>query len=175
VDNQHRLEGSRQVNLLPFVSMPERLSIARLRTALRFRPPGLDLTRAGTFIHNGDEIWSFTPLPALRLALGGLVDDGLSRSCLRLELEATPDGQKVLSWLLRKHFEQYLGRFAATGLHLERDPAAPRAFFRGAQGKVGRLSYRSRDGAEASRNVVVQRCGSRRPWFKKTKGSATAP
>ena len=38
--------------------MPDRLSVVRLKTALRFRPPGVDLARAGIFIHNGDEIWS---------------------------------------------------------------------------------------------------------------------
>jgi hypothetical protein len=95
-----------------------------------------------------------------------VIDDKLSRSCRRHEIEAAPDGQKVLSWLLRKHFEQYLGRFALEGLYVEGNPKAPRAFFHGAAGKVTRLVYRTRDGAEASRNVVMQRWGGRRPWFK---------
>src|SRR5271154_6910063 len=106
METTHHLEGSRLVNLLPFISMPERLSVARLKTALRLRPPGVDLAQAGTFIHNGDEIWSFTPLPVLAGALGPMLDAALCQSRPRLEIEATAAGRRLLSWLLRKHFER---------------------------------------------------------------------
>jgi hypothetical protein len=165
METNHRLEGSELVNLLPFVSLPERVSIARLRTALRFRPPGVALARAGTFIHNGDEIWSFTPLPVLTGALDAMLDPSLSRSLPRLAIEASADGRKVLSWLLRKRFERYLERFSAKGLFVEGDANAPRAYFHSA-GNASTISYRTRDGIDAPRNVVVQRCGGRRPWFK---------
>jgi hypothetical protein len=166
METQHRVEASQIVNLLPFVSMPEQLSVVRLRTALRLRPPSLALARAGTFIHNGDEIWSFTPLPILTAILETMLDPALSRTRPRSEIEAAPTGRKVLSWLLRKHFERYLLRFGAQGLFIEGDPNAPRAYFHGQEGKSRTIAYATRESAEASRNVVVQRCGGRRAWFK---------
>jgi hypothetical protein len=166
MDTTHQLDACRVVNLLPFVSMPDRVSVVRLRTALRFRPPSLALARAGIFIHNGDEIWSFTALPALTSALDVMLDRALGRSCPRAEVEADPSGRKVLSWLLRKHFERYLGRFGAEGLFVERGPDGSRAYFHGQAGKARSLSYTSRMVGKASRNVVVQRWGGRRPWFK---------
>jgi hypothetical protein len=166
METKHHLEGSRLVNFMPFVSMPEHVSVVRLKTALRFRPPGVALAQAGTFIHNGDEVWSFTPLPTLHQALEMMLDAPLSRSCTRAEVEVGATGRKVMSWLLRKHFERYLERFTGTGLFIEGDANAPRAYFHGAQGKPWTITYKTRDQVEASRNVVVQRCGGRRPWFK---------
>jgi hypothetical protein len=166
MDTKHQLDAYRVVNLLPFVSMPDRISVVRLRTALRFRPPNLALAKAGIFIHNGDEIWSFTTLPNLTSALDVMLDRSLGRSCPRAEVEADPTGRKVLSWLLRKHFERYLGRFSAQGLFVEGDANGSRAYFHGQGGKTRTISYRSRIAGEASRNVVVQRWGGRRPWFK---------
>ncbi|MBV8963584.1 MAG: hypothetical protein JOY97_10885 [Hyphomicrobiales bacterium] len=166
METKHQAEASQIVNLLRFVSMPEQISIVRLRTALRFKPPSVALARAGTFIHNGDEIWSFTPLPILVSSLETILEPELSRSRPRFEIEAVGSGLKVLSWLLRKHFERYLLRFGAQGLFIEGDPNAPRAYFHGQEGKGRAISYPTRESAQASRNVVVQRCGGRRPWFK---------
>lgn len=166
METKHQVAASQIVNVLPFVSMPEQLSVVRLRTALRLKPPSVALSQVGTFIHNGDEIWSFTPLPILLSSLETIIDPSLSRSRLRSEIEAGSLGRKVLSWLLRKHFERYLQRFGAQGLFIEGDPNAPRAYFHGQDGKARSLSYPTRDSAEACRNVVVQRCGGRRPWFK---------
>jgi hypothetical protein len=166
METQHRLEGSRLVNLMPFVCMPERISVVRLKTALRFRPPGVALAQAGTFIHNGDEIWSFTPLRTLERAFGAMFDASLSQAHARPEIEADTAGRKIMSWLLRKHFERYLDRFSAMGLFVEGDANAPRVYFRGMEGRASTISYKTRDQLEVSRNVVVQRCGGRRPWFK---------
>ena len=145
METKHQVEASEIVNLLPFVSMPEQLSVVRLRTALRFKPASLDLARVGTFIHNGDEIWSFTPLPALAASLEAIMDSGLSRSRPRFEIEGAAPGRKVLSWLLRKHFERYLLRFGAQGLFIEGDPNAPRAYFHGQDGKPRTISYSTRE------------------------------
>jgi hypothetical protein len=166
METQHRLEGSRLLNFMPFVAMPERISVVRLGTALRFRPPGVTLAQAGTFIHNGDEIWSFTPLPSLMRAFGKMVEAPLCRSRARLEIEAGASGRKMVSWLLRKHFERYLARFSATGLVVEGVANGPRAYFQGAHGEPLTITYMTNGQIEDSRNVVVQRCGGRRPWFK---------
>ena len=69
MENKLQLEPYQRVKVLPFISLPNVISIARLRTALRFRPPGLGLAHSGVFIHNGDEIWSFTALPTLITSL----------------------------------------------------------------------------------------------------------
>jgi hypothetical protein len=166
METKRQLEDYQLVNLLPFVSLPDKVSIVRLRTALRFKSPTVALARAGIFIHNGDEIWSFTPLPILTSVLETMLDPQLCRSCARPELEAAPGGRKVLSWLLRKHFERYLSRFTTLGLFVEGNPETPRAYFHGKDGKARTISYAARNGGEASRNVVVQRWGGRRPWFK---------
>src|SRR5579871_6465796 len=141
MDNKHQLDTYRVVNLLPFVSMPDRVSIVRLRTALRFRPPNLALAKAGIFIHNGDEVWSFTPLPTITAALDVMLDKDLGRSRPRAEIEADPTASKVLSWLLRKHFERYLGRFSAQGLFVEGDINGSRAYFHGQGGKARSITY----------------------------------
>src|ERR1700722_12358684 len=161
------LETSQVTNLLPFVSIPDQVSVVRLKTALRFRPSGLELAKAGVFIHNGDEIWSFAPLPVLASALELMVDPAYSQCRSRSEIEAAPIGRNVLSWLLRKHFEQYLWRFSAQGLVVEsEDPSGARAFFHGQNGKTRKISYPTQGSGEASRKVVVQCWGGKRPCFR---------
>jgi len=166
MENKLQLEPCQRVKVLPFVSLPNAISIVRLRTALRFRPPGLGLARSGVFIHNGDEIWSFTALPTLITSLETLADPQRSRVCACSEIQATLQGRKVLSWLLRKHFEDYLSRFSVHGLYVEGNPSAPRAYFLGKNGKALAIRYCTQDGVQESRNVVVRRCGERRQWFK---------
>ena len=166
MENKLQLEPYQRVKVLPFVSLPNAISIVRLRTALRFRPPGLGFARIGIFIHNGDEIWSFTALPTLITSLQTLADPQRSRVCACSEIQATQQGRKVVSWLLRKHFEDYLSRFSVPGLYIEGNPSAPRAYFQGKNGKARAIDYSTQEGVQASRNVVVRRGGGRRPWFK---------
>ena len=61
---------------------------------------------AGTTIVREKEIWSFTPLGLLRAAFAPIALDGTEFD--RAELEANPDQRRVVSWLLRRHFERYL-------------------------------------------------------------------
>ncbi len=166
MENKPQLEPYQRVKVLPFVSLPNVVSIVRLRIALRFRPPGLGLARSGIFIHNGDEIWSFTALPTLIASLETVADPHRSQVCACSEIQATSLGRKVLSWLLRKHFESYLSRFNVHGLFIEGNPSAPRAYFLGKDGKARTINYSTQDGPQASRNVVVRRGGGRRRWFK---------
>jgi hypothetical protein len=167
METKVQLETSQVTSLLPFVSIPDQVSVVRLKTALRFRPSGLELAKAGVFIHNGDELWSFTPLPVLTSALELMVDPAYSQCRSRSEIEADSIGHNVLSWLLRKHFEQYLWRFSAQGLMVEsEDPSGSRAFFHGQDGKARKISYPMQAGEEASRKVVVQCWGGKRPCFR---------
>jgi hypothetical protein len=156
---------SRGVGVLPFVSMPDYISIVRLKTALRFKASGVDLKNVGVFIHSGDEIWSFTPLPVLTAALEAITDKDHCEYRSRHSLEAGSSGCKILSWLLRKHFERYLWRFSGQGLFVEGDPMSPRAFFHGENASVRNISYTA-DAHQATRKVVVQCAGGKRPWFR---------
>jgi hypothetical protein len=153
---EDRLETPQVTNLLPFVSIPNQVSVVRLKTALRLRPSSLELAKAGVFIHNGDEIWSFTPLPVLTSALEPMVDPAYSQCRSHLEIEADSIARNVLSWLLRKHFEQYLWRFSAHGLVVDsKDPSGSRAFFRGQGGRPRKISYPIQNQDVGSRKVVV--------------------
>jgi hypothetical protein len=166
MSSESKRQSIKPANILPFVSMPDRISIARLMSALQSRPPGLSLARLGTFIHNGDEIWTFAPLSAVSAALGPVLNPDLTCSRRRVEIEATPAGRNPLSWLLRKHFERHLSEFYAQGLYLEKDLKDPRCYFRGENCGPRTIHYVSRSNPIASRNVVVLRQGGRRAWFR---------
>jgi hypothetical protein len=69
------------------------------------RPSTVALGACGTFIHRQSELWSFAPLPILTSILKPIIDLKASRSVPRKEIEASPDDKRILSWLLRKHWE----------------------------------------------------------------------
>jgi hypothetical protein len=160
------MKASSVTAVLPFVSIPDKVSILRLNAALTSRPISRSLARLGTFIHNGDEIWSFTPLPLLAGGLAAVSDARFSRAWARAEVEHEPNGRKVLSWLLRKHVDRHLARYAPNGLFVEGDPQAPRAFFHGLEGKPRKLTYATADGGSATRVVVAKRYGGKRRKFR---------
>ena len=166
MESSDRIRNTPLTSLLPFVSLPHLVSVARLRTALHLRPPSVDLARAGTFIHNGDEVWSFTPLPILMSALELVVDLNSCHSRSHSEINADTNARDVLSWLLRKHFEQFLWRFTAHGLVVDtKDPSSSRAFFRGHEGAPREISYSIKN-HHTSRMVVVYTRRGRRPNFR---------
>jgi hypothetical protein len=60
-----------------------------------------------------------------------------------------------------------LWRFSVQGLVVETaDPSGSRAFFHGQDGKARKISYPIQAGEEASRKVVVQCWGGKRPCFR---------
>jgi hypothetical protein len=109
------------LNVLPFSAMPERVSIVRLKMPLRDRPPHtVNLGECGTFVDRGTELWSFVPLPIITTLLEPIADIKASQSKPRQEIEVSQDDKRVLSWLLRKHFEYELEAFEEQdGLILE--------------------------------------------------------
>jgi hypothetical protein len=160
--------GTYVLNVLPFLSLPETLSIVRLTTPISKRPAGVPLADAGTFIIRGEEmeLWSFVPLPILTGLLGPIVDRAASREEPRSKIEADPDQRRVLSWLLRKHFEQHLARFQAVGLILEESRKKKRAYFEGREGKPRKLIYDTPRRKGIGREVVKQRGEAPRAWFE---------
>lgn len=152
-------------NVLRFAALPERLSIVRLNVPLRKRPSGIELDGLGTFIERGDELWSFVAMPKLRSVLGPVAHEAESRECTRADMETREEDRKVLSWLLRKHFERHLSRFAGKGLVLEQGPRR-RAYFVGEDGHPRAHVYDTPHKRRVSRLVVKQRSDLKRAWFE---------
>jgi len=153
-------------NVLPFASLPDEVSIVRLRVAFRERPRELALDEAGTFLVRSDyEIWSFAPLPILTAALGSIADIKASQTRTRAEIEAGPEDRKVLSWLLRKHFERHLTRFTPHGL-IREEGKRRRAYFEGRDGKPRTFVYSTPRKKGVKRDVVKQRADGARAWFE---------
>jgi hypothetical protein len=153
------------LNALPFTVLPENVSIVRLTVPLRARPHGLDLSECGTFVDRGNELWSFVPLPILTARLAPIVDLKASDAPPRAEVEASSDSKRVLSWLLRKHWERYLLTFADDGLILE-DGRKHRAYFEG-RNKEGRTIIWNGPQRRGNRREVVKKRSDGIPiWFE---------
>ncbi|VWX50857.1 hypothetical protein [Novosphingobium sp. 9U] len=158
--------GTYVINVLPFAALPDRVSIIRLLAPLRTRSRDVAIGEAGTFIHRGEtELWSFVPLPIITAALGPLVADVDTRAVSRVELEADADQRRVMSWLIRKHFERHLRSLEAQGLILE-DGKRRRAYFEGRDGSPRRLVYDTPRRRGVAREVVKQRADGSRAWFE---------
>ena len=154
-------------NVLPFASMPEKISIVRLKVPLKNRPADLSLDDVGTFIHHDEELWSFVPLPILTGLLGPIADAAASRDPSLRGIETDPDQRRIISWLLRKHFERHLSRFEAQGLILEEGRKKNRrAYFMGRDGKPRKLIYDTPRRKAVPREVVKQRAEGARTWFE---------
>jgi hypothetical protein len=166
VARDDRPAGVYVLNALPFASLPDTVSVLRLRGPLVNHADGIKLEEAGTFIHHGDDLWSFVPLPVLARILAPIAD--LDRSCTRArsEIEGHADSRRILSWLLRKHFERHLRVFASQGLILEEERRRKRAYFEGRDGKPRTLVYDTPRKKGVQRQVVKQRAEGAGAWFE---------
>jgi hypothetical protein len=110
------------------------------------------------------EFWSFAPLDKLLRVLASIADIENSDSVPRSEIEENQDKRRVLSWLLREHFEAHVEDFDEEGLCLEGDKIH-RAFFTGRDGANRMIVWDSPQKRGNRREVVKQR-GEERPWFE---------
>lgn len=153
------------LNSLPFSVVPETVSIVKLNTPLRERPWTLDLSDCGSFIDRGMELWSFVPLPVITALLRPIVDIEGSAALPRENIEASPDDKRVLSWLLRKHWEWHLTNFEDDGLILERG-RKHRAYFAGKNRGGRQIVWDSPQRRGNRRAVVKKRSEGFRAWFE---------
>jgi len=153
------------LNALPFSVIPETVSIVQLTTPLRQKPIGLDLRNCGTFVNRETELWSFAPLAVLIDQLEPIVDKGASVARLRKEIETDPDSKRVLSWLLRKHFEGSLDALQEKGLVLEYG-RKHRAYFAGKNKGDRTVVWNSPQRKGNRRDVVKRRGDPPRAWFE---------
>ncbi len=161
-----RPTGVYVLNALPFVSMPDAVSLVRLRTRLSERPPSLSLAGAGTFVLKADFLWSFVPLPILLQTFAPIADPDGSINLPRRVIEENANQRNMLSWLIRKHFERHLERFADRGFFLEADHRRRRAYFHGVGGGPRTLTYDTSHRKAVQRQVVKQRAEGPRAWFE---------
>jgi hypothetical protein len=96
--------------------------------------------------------------------LASIADIENSDSVPRSEIEENQDKRRVLSWLLREHFEAHVEDFDEEGLCLEGDKIH-RAFFTGRDGANRMIVWDSPQKRGNKREVVKQR-GEERPWFE---------
>jgi hypothetical protein len=154
------------LNVLPFSVIPEYVSIVRLTTPLRERSRMIDLRECGTFVDRGTELWSFAPLPILTKLLEPIIDKKASQSKPRTEVEASQEWKRVLSWLLRKHFEYELETFEEEdGLILEYG-RKHRAYFAGKNKGERTIVWHSAQRRSNRREVVKRRGDPPRAWFE---------
>jgi hypothetical protein len=154
------------LNVLPFSAVPENVSIVKLTTPLRDRPRTIDLGDCGTFVDRGTELWSFVPLPILTTLLEPIVDKNASATPTRKEIEASPDSKRVLSSLLRKHFEYELLTFEQQdGLIIEFG-RKHRAYFAGKNKAERTIVWNSAQRRGNRREVVKKRGDPPRAWFE---------
>jgi hypothetical protein len=154
------------LNVLPFSVIPENVSIVRLTVPWRDRPRTIDLRELGTFVDRGAELWSFVPLPVLTTLLEPIVDKKSSVTLSRKEVEASADSKRVLSWLLRKHFEYELLTFEEQdGLILEYG-RKHRAYFAGKNRAERTIVWNSAQRRGNRREVVKRRSDPPRTWFE---------
>lgn len=153
------------LNAIPFTVMPESVSIVRLLKPLRERPAMVDLSQCGIFIPRGTELWSFAPLSDLTAILDPIVDKNASKTIPRKQAEASPDEKCVLSWLLRRHWENHLSTFENDGLVIE-ESHKHRAYFAGTDKEARTIIWNSPQRRGIRREVVKKRADGPRRWFE---------
>lgn len=155
------------VNALPFVSLPELVSVVPLTVSLWARPSDVSIKNLGTFVLHDEKLWSFTPLHVLESVLVPIVRPSGGRVIKRQEMEKDNDHRKILSWLIRKHFERHLSRFEGQGLILDLSKRhIKRAYFVGREGKPRTLTYGTAKRKRINRQVVKQRAEGAKAWFE---------
>jgi hypothetical protein len=156
------------LNLLPFTALPSFVSVIKLTTRFRNRPESVKWEDCGVFVERSyedhTELWSFAPLDRMLRVLSPIADPEQSRSISRLEIEQNEDERRVLSWLLRQHFEAYVDSFEDDGLCLEGNKSH-RAYFVG-QDANNRLIVWDSPQKRGNRREVVKRRSEERPWFE---------
>lgn len=156
------------LNLLPVVSLPTHVSIVRLTARFWDSTGSVALEDCGVFIarsfEDAHEFWSFAPLDKLLRVLAPIADVEGSDSIPRSEIEEDEDRRRVLSWLLREHFEAHIEDFEEEGLCLEGD-RIHRAFFTGREGGNRTIVWDSPQ-KRGNRREVVKKRNEERPWFE---------
>lgn len=155
------------LNVLPFAVLPDNISVAKLRISLRERPAEMSLANAGTFVTKGSELYSFVSSSILQQTFSAILDGPVAQTS-RNDFVKEPERRRVLSWLLRHHFERHLTTLASTGLALERQGhGIRRAYFVGVDDRKPRtITYNSPKRKGIKRQVVKERKDRKKTFFE---------
>jgi hypothetical protein len=159
--------GTYVLNLLSFAALPAAVSrvnvVGTLATIAKVAP----LNELGTVMIWGGELWSFAPRALVQTILRPVMTEAAVRETPREELERDPDFARVLSALLRKHFEAHLHTLRSKGLMIEPNRRANRrAYFFGEDGGPRLMIYDTPNRRGVPREVVKQRGDRPRVWFE---------
>jgi hypothetical protein len=159
--------GTYIVNLMPFASLPAVVSRVGISGTLEGISRRVPLNEIGTALVWGGELWSFAPAALLHAVLNPVMTEANVREVAREQIEANPDLARMLSWLLRKHFEGQLRQVRSRGLMIEADRRTNRrAYFVGERGGPRLLIYNTPGRRGVEREVVKQRGERPRVWFE---------
>jgi len=159
--------GTYVLNLLPFAALPAAVSHVKVAGTLAAIAKVAPLNELGTVMIWGGELWSFAPRALVQAVLRPVMTEPAARETEREELERNPDSARVLSSLLRKHFEGHLHTLGSKGLMIEPDRRANRrAYFFGEDSGPRLLIYDSPNRRGVPREVVKQRGDRPRVWFE---------
>ena len=158
--------GMYVLNAIPFAVVPENISIVRLLKPRSDWPYIPQLSEAGTFIvYRQTELWTLVPLPVIGKYFESIMDKDASKAVPRKEIEASLDDKRILSWLLRRHWERHLATFQDQGLVIE-DARKHRAYFVGKNKGPRSIIWNSPQKRGNRREVVKKRTEGPRPWFE---------
>jgi hypothetical protein len=159
--------GTYIINLMPFASLPALVSRVQVSGTLEEMSRRVPLDEIGTVLVRGGELWSFAPAALVQTVLKPVMKEAKVRESRREEIEADPDLARVLSWLLRKHFEGQLRSLHGRGLMLEAERRTNRrAYFFGERSGSRLLVYDTPARRSVEREVVKQRGERPRVWFE---------
>ncbi len=167
VARRSRPIGTYVLNVLPFACLPS--SVTRVKVAGRLPEIAklVPLDEAGTLLVRGDELWSFASPALIDSIFRPVMTEREVRATPRQEVEEDEDLCRVLSWLLRKHFEQYLTKIMPGGFILEPNKRTNRrAYFVGEDGSPRLLLYDTPRRKAISHEVVKQRGDEPKAWFE---------
>jgi hypothetical protein len=158
--------GTYVLNYLPFAALPASVTRVPVRGTLENIARVAPLSEVGTVMTWAGELWCFAPRALAEVVLKAVMT-GPARETERAEIERDPDLARVLSWLLRKHFEGHLRTLYAKGLMIEPDRRTNRrAYFFGAKGAPRLHIYDTPSRRGVPREVVKQRGEAPRVWFE---------
>ena len=163
--------GTYVLNLLPFASIPQALTHISLNVAgWDELKANVQIDDAGTFVFESKtgDLWSFVPAPLLS-TLFAPVAKSPARPIPLEEVERDPVLRAKFSWLMRRHFERYLSRFADRGLVIEKNKRgypAKRAYFTAFKGNNRTIVYDTPHRKNVRRDVVKRRGEDKKTWFE---------
>jgi hypothetical protein len=167
IARETRPVGTYIINLLPFSSVPPSVARVHVSGNLETIAKKVPLHEIGTALVHSGELWTFSPAPVVKAILKPVMVERAVRSDSVEKLMSEVETTRILSWLLRKHFESHIHGLRGQGFMIEPDRKSNRrAYFVGEQNGPRLLVYDTPHRRGVSREVVKQRGETPRVWFE---------